>query len=438
MRFQGVKGTRDFYPEDMALRNWLTETWRRVSVRNGFEEYDGPIFEPLELYTAKSGEEIVQQLFHLTDRGGRRLAIRPEMTPTLARMISARAQSLPRPIKWFSIPRLCRAERPQKGRLREFFQWNVDIVGTDDVRADAETILVAVDFLREVGLSPADCRVRINSRPLVAAILADLHVPPDRLPKAYALLDKSDKVPREALAAMWTEAFDNTPPFGRIEPLLGVEGLDRAEAMIEGDAAQWPGAAPAMAAVRTLFERLGQFGITEYCVFDMSVVRGLAYYTGIVYEIFDASRQHRAAGGGGRYDNLLADLGGPPMPGVGFGMGDVVILDVLRERGRIPAPQRTLDVYVIAAEAALEPRAMQLVAALRGRGVAADFSYRPQPLGKLLRAASERGAARAVILGQETRENGLVTVKDLVSGRQVRRAWDQFLAEPLAPVPDDA
>ncbi len=434
MKFTGIKGTRDFYPEDMALRNWLTDTWRRVSLRNGFQEYDGPILEYLDLYRIKSGDEIVEQLFNLTDRGGRQLAIRPEMTPTLARMVGARAQSLPRPVKWFSVPRLCRAERPQKGRLREFFQWNVDVVGVDDPLADAETILVAVDFLREAGLSPRECSVRINSRRLVAAVLQDLKVPAEQMDTAYALLDKSGKIPREALAEKWAAAFGGGVPFDAVEPVLGVEGLDRLRSLIRGGGGAWAAADLELPALEALFERLCDLGITEYCNFDMSVVRGLAYYTGVVYEIFDCAKQHRAIGGGGRYDSLLGMLGGPPMPGVGFGMGDVVILDVLREAGKMPAVSSRLDVYVMAAEKDMEGRCLQLAAALRRGGWSAEFSYRPQGIGKLLRAASERGAGRAVILGQETREQNLVTVKDLASGRQMRVPWDVLLRDPLFPM----
>jgi histidyl-tRNA synthetase len=365
MKIRNVKGTRDFYPQDMALRNWLTDAWRRVSLRNGFAEYDGPIFEHLELYTAKSGDEIVSQLFHFTDRGGRRLAIRPEITPTLARMINARARSLPRPIKWFSIPRLCRAERPQKGRLRELFQWNIDIVGVDDLLADAESIFVAVDFLREIGLTAAECVVRINSRRLVAAILADLNVPDDRMDAAYALLDKSDKIPREALAATWTEAFADRVPFSLIEPIIEVRGLDQLRERIGQAGSAFAAAERELPAVESLFAHLDTFGITDYCLFDMSIVRGLAYYTGVVYECFDRNAAHRAIAGGGRYDNLLKILGGPEMPGVGFGMGDVVLTDLLTELNKLPTHTESLDFFVIPAGAEFRDRAVRLVAGLR-------------------------------------------------------------------------
>lgn len=433
MKISAVRGTRDFYPEDMRLRNWLIDTWRRVSLRNGFEEYDGPIFEHVELYTAKSGDEIVEQLYNLTDRGGRALAIRPEMTPTLARMVNAKARALPMPVKWFSVPRVCRAERPQKGRLREFFQWNVDIVGVDDLLADAESIFVAADFLREVGLSPQESYIRINSRRLVAAVLADLNVPEPALPRAYALLDKSDKIPRDKLEAMWAEVFGEAVPFASVAPLLEVQGLDRLRALIESSSS-WAAASRELPTLEALFAHLADFGIADYCTFDMSVVRGLAYYTNVVYEVFDRGRQHRAIGGGGRYDGLLRELGGPEMPGVGFGMGDVVIADVLREAGKLPATAERLDVYVIAADAAMQPKAVQLVAQLRQRGHAADFSHKPQSIGKLLRTATARGAARAAIVGSETIEQNLVTLKDLASGAQTRRPWADVLDNPLAPI----
>src|SRR3989304_2052100 len=195
MKIQPVKGTRDFYPQDMAVRNWIIDGWKKVSNRNGCEEYDGPMFEYLKMFQIKSGDEIVEQLFSLKDRGGRELALRPEITPTLARMVNQRISSLPRPIKWFSVPRLLRAERPQKGRLREFFQWNVDIIGVESELADAEVIFCAVDYLRETGLTPNDIVVKISSRKLLAAVLEKMGISEKRLEMLYPVLDKKDKVP---------------------------------------------------------------------------------------------------------------------------------------------------------------------------------------------------------------------------------------------------
>jgi len=429
MKIQAVRGTRDFYPEDMTVRNWLVDAWRRVSLRNGFREYDGPLLEHLELYTAKSGEEIVTQLFHLTDRGGRSLAIRPEMTPTLARMIGARAQSLPRPIKWFSIGRFCRAERPQRGRLREFLQWNVDIVGTDDLLADAESIFVAVDFLQEIGLGAQDVCVRINSRPVLGGIFAQMGIPADRCEEAFGLWDKAGKIPPERLAAAWDERLGECVPFDRIAPFLGLRGLDKIRQVLE-ERGLAEKVSQALADVERLEQLLNDFRITEFCIIDLGVVRGLAYYTGIVYEIFDRQGKLRALAGGGRYDNLLEMLGTTRMSGVGFGMGDAVLLELLGELNRLPTAAETLDFFVVDADGRLADRMLHLVGQLRRKGYSAEFPYRRQALAKQLKLAAERGAQRVVILGQETRERGAVTIKDMHTGKQIERDWEAFLNNP--------
>ncbi|NLX13832.1 MAG: histidine--tRNA ligase, partial [Phycisphaerales bacterium] len=328
MKFKTVKGMRDFYPPEMAQRNWVMEAWRRVSLRNGFEEYDGPILEYLDLYKAKSGEGIVSELFNFTDRGDRELAIRPEMTPTLARMINARAAALPRPIKWFSMPRLCRAERPQRGRQREFFQWNIDIVGVDDELADAECIFVALDFFREVGLRPADMVMKINSRALLSALLKAWDIEPARHGSIFLVLDKRDKLPEEIFEAELTKICRNDREkrtlmtLGQAQGEVGMQSLGELAAGNELAEAE-------LAKLHRLFNLLTTLGVAEYCAFDMSVVRGLAYYTGVVFEGFGRGGLRRAICGGGRYDDLLTLLGGPAMSGIGFGTSDVVILDLL-------------------------------------------------------------------------------------------------------------
>jgi histidyl-tRNA synthetase len=296
MKIQSVKGTRDFYPEDMARRNWLVEAWRRVSLRNGFLEFDGPVLEYLDLFRIKSGQEIVSELFSFTDRGGRELALRPEITPTLARMVNERINTLPRPIKWFSIPRLFRAEKPQKGRLREFFQWNVDIIGSDDVLADAECIFTCVDFLREVGLTPQDVVVRIGSRPLTVAALRRAGVADSRMDSALAALDKRPRVSAEEFVKLATAGG---VPAERLEDVCRFQDAADLSAVRrslgEGEAVM--GELERLDALTTY---LRQLGAGDYCRLDMRMVRGLAYYTGIVYEVFDAGHSLRAIAGGGR------------------------------------------------------------------------------------------------------------------------------------------
>ena len=410
MGIQSVKGTRDFYPDDMRLRNWIVDTWRAVSLRNGFEEYDAPIFEHLDLFTIKSGDEIAEQLFSFTDRGGRNLAIRPEITPSLARMVNAKINTLPRPMKWFSVPRLCRAERPQKGRLREFFQWNVDVIGSDDVLADAECINTAVDFLREVGLTPKDVVVRVGSRPIVVEKLRQLGVPEDRIDPALAALDKRPKVDQAGFEAVAGKAgltgeqvagicaFLDTPADQRIQALAGMANIQAEREDIE-----------------QLQAHLEAMGAGDYFEFDWHIVRGLAYYTGIVYEVFDAAASLRAVAGGGRYDNLLEVLGGPHVGATGFGMGDVVLGILLEEKGKLPDGQGSLDYFVIDDEDCSMQLLLHVVGQLRKHGLSADFSYRRQNTGKQLKEANRRNAAAAVIVrgSDET-----ISVKDLATGKQ--------------------
>ncbi len=432
MKFQAVKGTRDFYPEDMAIRNWIVGAWREVSLRNGFEEYDGPIFEYLDLFKAKSGEGIVSELFHFKDRGDRDLAIRPEMTPTLARMICAKAQSLPRPIKWFSVPRLCRAERPQRGRLREFFQWNIDIVGADDVVADAECIFVILDFFRQVGLTPADAVLRMNSRSLLAALLTARGFDTGRHQEIYAVLDKRDKLPEEAYAEVLGKVVRSDKEKTDLSAIVqahGDNGLSEIADLVSHDEA----ATAEVERLKRLFSLLSLMGVGEYCTFDMSIVRGLAYYTGVVFEGFGKAGLQRAICGGGRYDQLLQLLGGPPMSGIGFGTSDVVILDLLNELNKLPAEARVskrVEFYVIDADPSRFDAVLDLVARLRTAGHAAEFSYKRQGIGKQFKQASAVGAAKAVIVGNEYVERRAVAVKDLASGQQTEVLVDDFLRNP--------
>ncbi|UCD28839.1 MAG: histidine--tRNA ligase [Planctomycetota bacterium] len=440
MKFRTVKGTRDFYPTDMAIRNWIVDTWKRVSLNHGFEEYDSPIFEYLDLFKAKSGEAIVSELFHFTDRGDRELAIRPEMTPSLARMINARAQSLPLPIKWFSVPRLCRAERPQRGRLREFFQWNIDIVGIDDAVTDAECIFVAVDFFRQIGLTPADIVMKINSRALLAALLSARGFAENRHADIFVVLDKRDKLSQDDFIKSVEKITQSGSRRGKEKTTLieigqahGKTGLESLAGMAEGNKS----AERELTRLRNVFDILNTLGVADYCEFDMGIVRGLAYYTGVVFEAFGKAGLKRAICGGGRYDQLLEVLGGPPMSGTGFGTSDVVILDLLIELNHVPTEatiSKQNDFYVIDADANLFNEVLSLVAKLRKAGFAAEFSYRRQAIGKQIKQAAANNTRWAVIVGNEYTERGVLSVKDLDTGEQVEIPIRTFLDNPHAPM----
>jgi histidyl-tRNA synthetase len=419
MKFQPPKGTRDFYPAEMAWRRYLEEAWRRVSVRNGFEEVDGPIFELLDLYKVKSGEGIVSELFHFKRTGGETLyALRPEFTPTLARMVASRAHALPKPVKWFCIPNLCRAERPQRGRLREFMQWNIDLVGLDGPAADAEVIFTAVDLMRSLGLEPRHVKVKISHRDVVRRILLRLGVPEKKMLDAFTLLDRRDKLPAEE--------------FAKSAAALGLDGttLERfnevARTRIDSNGA-WGHIAEQfnipeqdLHDLHVLHQQLKAFGVGDWCEYDLGIVRGLAYYTGTVFEIHEVSGAERAIAGGGRYDKLIEMFDGPPMGAVGFGMGDVVLTLVLQDKRLIPehlAPP--VDVFVLAADETARPLVTSLVAELRTAGLHARFPYRATTnIGKLLKEADQCRARYAVILDGRTVSQGVLALKDLRGGQQ--------------------
>ena len=416
MKFQPPKGTRDFYPDKMAWHNHLLDAWRRVSVRHGFEQVEGPVFETLDLYKVKSGEGIVSELFSFRRTNGTTdFALRPEFTPTLARMVADKANTLPKPIKWFSIPNLCRAERPQRGRLREFWQWNIDMLGLDSPRADAECILVAVDLLQELGLKPEQVRVRISHREVVRRILSRLGVADEKMLDAFDLLDRRDKMMPEQfmkqaeqldLDKHRVERFEqmsrrNYPAgdVGHLERSVGLEDqLDHLEA---------------------LDTELRAFGIDKWCEYDLGIVRGLAYYTGTVFELHEASGAERALAGGGRYDKLIELFDGPKMPAVGFGMGDVVLTNVLTDKGLIPqeiAPRP--DAFVVALTDTGESKLPGLVASLRLGGLHTRFSYKSgRNLGKLIKEAVAARARFALILDDQI-ATGRLDVKNLDTSEQ--------------------
>jgi histidyl-tRNA synthetase len=424
MKIPPVKGTRDFYPSEMARRNWIVDGWKKASLRNGFEEYDGPIFEYLTMYQVKSGQEIVEQLFSLQDRGGRELAIRPEITPTLARMVNQRINALPRPIKWFAVPRLCRAERPQKGRLREFFQWNIDIIGEDSGQADAEIIFTTLDYLRSVGLTNRDIRAKISSRRLLAAVLTSIGIPAERLEGLYAVLDKKAKLPAETFDTLLAEQVPDAGQAGKVRDLMALDSAEQIAKIAEPNETL----IKAVDELRMVFDILNAMGMAEYCTFDPSIVRGLAYYTGVVFEVHDIAGELRAICGGGRYDNLLRDFGGPAIPATGMGMGDCVLEILLAERGLLErqVPKRELEYFVAVADPAMVKAVYEVVARIRLKGHSANFSYRQAGLSKQLKEAAGQNARTCVIIGQEYRDKRQVALKNMATGAQELMDVEEF------------
>jgi len=411
MKTQSVRGTRDFYPNDMALRNWLFERWRAASRRAGFVEVDGPVLEPLDLYIEKSGPEIAEQLYCLEDKGGRRLALRPEFTPTLARMIAARQAALPTPVRWFNISRCFRYERAQKGRLREFYQWNVDLIGLDEFHADAECISVAVDAIQDMGLTPDDVEVRISDRRLLGALVHKyVGVAEKLIPRVFAILDKRDKVATDTLAAMLDDAGLKNEERQRLERILAFENLSDFDSIgVVREPAD---------TLKHLFDLLADYGIADWCRFDIGVVRGLAYYTGPVWEVYDRRGEFRAIFGGGRYDRLLADVGGRPMPACGFACGDAVLGLLLKARGLGPAAQRAAQYFVASAQEGKRSDVLLVVRHLRRHNRATQFDLRGGSLKRQMKKAADAGARFVAIVTAEFAESRRVTLRDMDSGEQ--------------------
>jgi histidyl-tRNA synthetase len=410
MQGKALPGFRDFYPEDLSLRNHIFATWRSVAAHYGFEEYDGPPLESLEMYTQKSGEEIVQQLYAFRDKGDRDVALRPEMTPTLARMVAARVQALKKPIRWFSIPQLFRYERQQRGRLREHFQLNMDIIGEAGPLADAELMAASVDIMRAFGLGPKDVQLRISDRRVIRGLLLGRGLSESQLPAAFAVIDRSERVPKNVLEEMLKEAGYGKKESTAVFDVAGLRGPEALKAA--GEIAEPLGQA---------VQALQSMGLGDFVSIDLTIVRGLAYYTGIVFELFDAQKSLRAIAGGGRYDGLL------DLPALGFGMGDVVLSELLKERGAVPKASSELGAFLIAVGGDDLPTVLQLAHALRERGISVEYGLRHSGVRKQLELASARGAARAVIVGPEERAQGNAVVRDLRTGTEAHVPLGQLL-----------
>ena len=396
--FKGaLPGFRDFYPQELSERAFIMATWREVARRYAFVEYDGPPLEPLELYTRKSGEEIVGQLYNFVDKGGRDVALRPEMTPTVARMVAARANALRKPVRWFSMPQLFRYERQQKGRLREHYQLNVDIFGAVEVAADAELVACAVDMMRAFGLTASDVVVRVSDRRILQAYLESLGVPPDAVSGVYGVIDKLERQPSAVSAEKLTALG---VPVSAIERIVAIAEVGFDE--IASALASTPSAA--------IVEEFGAFlryvpallgGDASWLRVDLSIVRGLAYYTGIVFELFDRSGEFRAICGGGRYDTLLQSLGGADLPALGFGMGDVVLGELLRSKGLMRPADTRADYWVSGDDGVPLERIMREAARLRSEGNAVEYALRDQSLSKQKKAAQASGAREFVTLSND-------------------------------------
>ena len=408
---QGVRGTRDFYPEDMRLRNWLFDNFTNASLLHGFEEYDAPVLEYEELYTRKQGEEITQQLYSFQDKGNRKVALRPEMTPSLARMVMARAGGLPMPIKWFSIPQCWRYERTQRGRGREHYQWNVDIWGTTEISADAELISVLVTFFEGIGLTAKDIVIRVSSRKVLEEVLGSLDMEGDIFAQTCIIVDKMDKLSSDVIEDQLSDLGHDSKVVMTIQTVLGIKDMNSLKEALKDESV-------AVSELNLLFDAIDSYGISEWVEFDASIVRGLAYYTGAVFEAHDRTGEFRAICGGGRYDKLLSTLGGKDLPATGFGFGDMVIKELLAEKGLIPELVSDIDDIVIPLNSDLRNAAVMVAASLRNSGRTVDLVLEDKKMKWAFKHAERIGAARLVLLAPDEWSRKMVKIKDLDTGEE--------------------
>ncbi|UPA28457.1 MAG: histidine--tRNA ligase [Verrucomicrobiota bacterium] len=390
-----LPGFREFYPEACSRRNYLFQTVRQVCQNFCFQEYDAPILEPLELYTEKSGPEIATQLFNFIDRGGRAVAMRPEMTPAVARMIGSKINSLKRPLKWFSIGENFRYERPQKGRLRSFYQFNIDIFDEPSVSAEAEVLSVAISILRTLGLTERDFHIRLSDRILWRIFLEGLGVAPKSIPQVLSIVDhagkESEEVLREQLlpfAPASINLWDQLQSFQNIHN-LGVLKTFLSSSLRETSVIQ-----ERLAVLENLLQRLEYMGLRDFITLDFGIVRGLAYYTGFVFEIFERSGKSRAIAGGGRYDQLIEKFGYPSTPAVGLAFGDVTLQNILSEHNLLPSSESNCDIFVVF-DAASEANAMRDIITLRQHGQRVDYALKTiSPEKQFKQAAKAHWVAR--------------------------------------------
>lgn len=406
--FEPPRGMRDFYPEDMVWRNRVFDAFRAAGEAAGFEPYDACVVESYELLARKAGEEVGEQIYHFRDKSDRHIALRAEMTPTLARMVAQRQGSLAFPIKWTTIAQCFRYERMTKGRKREHYQWNCDIIGEESVLAEVEVLGAACDALRRMGLSRDDFRVHVSNRALLSELLAASGIPAGLHAQVFLALDKRGKMPDEEIAAMLRDGGVDDAGVKAAFAIMDLKTLDEAERLAGAGS-------PAVAQLRELFRLAGLAGFADCLVFDISVIRGLSYYTGIVFECFDTQREFRAIFGGGRYDNLLTTIGGDPATAVGLGFGDVVVTELLKARLGADAPAPKKGVYVGWMFPEQRDAALKLAAKLRAQGECVNLALRKAKPKQFFSRAGASSCAKAVFLGPDDVAAGRAKMKDLAT-----------------------
>lgn len=410
--FKPPRGTRDFYPDEMRVRNWLFDHFKAAAKSFGFEEYDAPILETEELYTRKQGEEITQQLYNFEDKGERKVTLRPEMTPSLARMVLAKANTLPMPLKWYSIPQCWRYERMQRGRLREHYQWNMDIWGSNGAEAEVELLCAIVNFFERIGINSTQVGIRVNNRKLLQHVLESAGINEEQFTPVCIIIDKMDKIPQDAIEEQLGSLGLTSENIELIQSTLSLKDLKSINETLDNEN-------PALNELNQLWELAENYGITEWIEFDASVVRGLSYYTGTVFEAFDKGGTLRAICGGGRYDSLLSTFGGSDIPACGFGFGDVVIMELLSDLDLIPELPSGVDDIVFAMNEELRGAAMQVANKLRKNGRNVDLILEERKMKWVFKHAERSKAKTLVMVTPNEWEQGKVRIKNLENKTEI-------------------
>jgi histidyl-tRNA synthetase len=410
---QPVKGMRDFYPEQMNRRSWLFSKFRETARRFNFIEYDACVLESEELYVRKAGDEITHQLYNFEDKSGRKLALRPELTPSLARMILARHSEITFPIRWFSIAQCFRYEKMQKGRKREHYQWNMDLVGEPSIAAELELLSALVDFFASVGLTEKDITIRFSNRNLLSEYLSKLGLQEGSLPAVSVIVDKLDKVGPQTVKSMLVEVGCDSSTADRVIAFIKAADLDEVRELIGYEPT-------ASTDIRALLDGAKLLGIDGFLRFTPELVRGLSYYTGTVFEAFEASGEGRAVCGGGRYDRLIETFGGPSIPMVGFGFGDVVIMLALAERNLVPAQSPQSKVLVASYSNNESPEAIRIARSLRASDIQVELDLSCPKLRKLLTRGDRQGFRYVILAAPDEIRQGQILVKDLAHGSEQR------------------
>ncbi len=420
MKIKNYKGTRDFYPENKRIQNYIFNIWKTIALNYGFEEIEGPLIEPLELFTAKSGPEIVSQLYNFKDKSDREVAIRPETTPTIARMIASKP-NIQKPIKWFSISRCWRYEQPQSGRLREFFQLNIDILGLTSMQADAEVIATAVNIMQSFNLTKKDFYIRISNRKLIEGLLEDLGLNKNQIKLLFSIIDKKCKISKIEFEQELKKLKLSKEQIKNIDTLFNITDINKIK--LKSNLAQ-----EGFDELKELYSYLKYYKVLDFCKLDLTIVRGIDYYTSTVFEVFDPSLQFRAIAGGGRYDNLVDIFSGPKCPGVGYGMGDVVLELFLKKLNKLPKLGRDVDYYVAPVNSKFIKEAIGITEKLRKK-YKVELDLMNRNLGKQLEYANSINAKRVIIIGEQDLSKKQITVRDMKSGKEKKVKIKDILKE---------